>query len=52
LKHSDCPAAGRVARYLAQTLGVPVAVVDLSGAYEADPGVRTGSLELWLRPQV
>jgi hypothetical protein len=50
LKHADCPAAQRVARYLAQTLGAPVAVVDMSATYERDQAVRDGSLELWLQP--
>ena len=50
LKHADCPAASGVARHLARTLGVPVAVVDMSGTYEQDRAVRPGSLELWLRP--
>ena len=50
LKHADCAAAGRVARYLAQSLGGPVSVVDMSPQYEGDPRVRAGSLELWLRP--
>jgi len=50
LKHADCPAAARLARSLAQSLGTPVAVVDMSPTYEGDPRVRAGSLELWLRP--
>ncbi len=49
LKHADCPAARRVAAYLAQQLGVSVAVRDMSSTYEDDAGVRPGSLELWLR---
>ena len=49
LKHADCPAARRVAAYLAQQLGVSVAVIDMSSTYEGDAGVRPGSLELWLR---
>jgi hypothetical protein len=49
LKHADCGAAGRVARYLWQELGSPVAVVDMSSLYERDGRVRPGSLELWLR---
>ena len=48
LKRADCPAARQVARYLAQDLGAAVAVVDMSDTYENDPGVRPGSLELWL----
>jgi hypothetical protein len=50
LKHADCAAAAQVARYLAQDLGTPVAVIDMSPTYEGDPSVRPGSLELWLRP--
>jgi hypothetical protein len=50
LKHADCAAAERVARYLAQTLGTPVPVVDMSQSFGRDPAVRAGSLELWLRP--
>ena len=49
LKQADCPAARRVAAYLAQQLGVSVAVIDMSSTYEDDAGVRPGSLELWLR---
>lgn len=49
LKHADCPAANRVARRLAQSLGTPVAVVDMSPTFEGDRRVRAGSLELWLR---
>lgn len=51
LKRADCPAAQRVARYLAQGLGAPVAVVDMSASYERDVTVRAGSLELWLHSQ-
>jgi hypothetical protein len=48
LKHADCPAAHRIGRYLAQSLRRPVAVVDMSGRYEQDLGVRPGTLEVWL----
>jgi hypothetical protein len=50
LKKADCPAAAEVARFVARRLGTPVPVVDMSSTYEADAGVRAGSLELWLRP--
>lgn len=50
LKQADCPAAREVARSLAHSLGQAVAVVDMSATYETDPGVRPGSLELWLSP--
>lgn len=49
LKHADCPAAERVARYLSGRLGTPVSVVDMSRQYERNPQVRPGSLELWLQ---
>ncbi len=48
LKHAECPAARRVAAYLAARLGDAIAVIDMSSTYEHDPGVRPGSLELWL----
>lgn len=50
LKASDCAAARRVGAYLARTLPGGVTVVDMSRTYENDPGVRPGSLELWLKP--
>jgi hypothetical protein len=50
LKHTDCPAARRLAPYLERSLRTPVEVVDMSRTYEQDPEVRPGSLELWLRP--
>lgn len=50
LKANDCAAARRVGAYLARTLPGGVTVVDMSRTYENDPGVRPGSLELWLKP--
>ena len=50
LKAADCVAARRVGAYLARSLPGGVTVVDMSRTYENDPGVRPGSLELWLKP--
>lgn len=50
LKAADCVEARRVAAYLARSLPGGVTVVDMSRTYENDPGVRRGSLELWLKP--
>lgn len=51
LKAADCIVARRVGAYLARTLPGGVTVVDMSRTYENDPGVRPGSLELWLKPR-
>jgi hypothetical protein len=48
LKRADCRAARDIAADLSARFGRPISVVDLSSTYGDDPGVRPGSLELWL----
>jgi hypothetical protein len=48
LKADDCPTAERLADQLEADLGERPAVVDLHRAFQNDPRIRRGSLELWL----
>jgi hypothetical protein len=48
LKAADCATAERLADRLAADLGERPVVVDLHNAFQNDPRIRRGSLELWL----